>query len=91
MRARRIAASHGGMAGRRVARDITGGSLEPVNKQMAGLATGHHDVSDPQAAAAASAAFSWAKAQSSQGVSAARSDASTVAPHQMRRPAGASR
>jgi hypothetical protein len=42
-------------------------------------------------AACASFAFSSANAQSSQGVSASRSDASTVAPHQMRSPAGASR
>ena len=39
-------------------------------------------------AACASFAFSAAKAQSSQGVSASRSAVSTVAPHQMRRPGG---
>ena len=42
-------------------------------------------------AALASLAFSCAKAQSSQCVSASMSDVSTVAPHQMRRPGGASR
>ena len=41
--------------------------------------------------AAASSDFAAAKAQSSQGVSASTSAVSTVAPHQMRRPAGASR
>lgn len=44
----------------------------------------------PQAALA-SLAFSVAKAQSSHGVRASRSARSTVPPHQMRRPAGASR
>ena len=38
-----------------------------------------------------SSLFTFAKAQSSQCVSAATSEASTVAPHQMRRPGGASR
>ena len=42
-------------------------------------------------AALASLAFSSAKAQSSHCVSATTSDVSTVAPHQMRRPGGASR
>ena len=42
-------------------------------------------------AALASSAFSAANAQSSQAVSASRSEASTVAPAQIRRPAGASR
>src|SRR5579883_1569448 len=42
-------------------------------------------------AALASFAFSSAKAKSSQWVSAATSLVSTVAPHQMRRPGGASR
>jgi len=42
-------------------------------------------------AALASLAFSTAKAQSSHCVSAVTSLASTVAPHQMRRPGGASR
>ena len=42
-------------------------------------------------AAFGSAAFTSAKAQSSQGVSASISPVSTVAPHQMRRPGGASR
>src|SRR5262245_12592098 len=49
---------------------------------------------DPQLlpqAALASAPLHSAKAQSSQGVSAARSEASTVEPHQMRRQGGASR
>jgi hypothetical protein len=40
---------------------------------------------------ALSEAFASAKAQSSQGVSASRSALSTVAPVQMRKPAGASR
>jgi len=40
---------------------------------------------------AVTAAFCCAKAQSSQGISASTSAVSTVAPHQMRRPAGASR
>ena len=47
--------------------------------------------SDAAQAALASLAFSAAKAQSSQGVSASTSAVSTVAPHQMRRPGGASR
>ena len=42
-------------------------------------------------AARASLAFSAAKAQSSHGVSASTSEVSTVAPHQIRRPGGASR
>jgi hypothetical protein len=42
-------------------------------------------------AAFASEAFACAKAQSIHGVSAATSDFSTVQPHQMRRPGGASR
>ena len=41
--------------------------------------------------AEASSAATVAKAQSSQGVSASTSEVSTVAPHQMRRPGGASR
>src|SRR5436190_1637055 len=42
-------------------------------------------------AAFGSAGLAWANAQSIHGVSFCRSDASTVQPHQMRRPGGASR
>ena len=58
-----------------------------------GMGSLHSELGEGKAAYAAfgSAALVWAKAQSSQAVSASTSLASTVAPHQMRRPGGASR
>ena len=61
------------------------------SKYESGKETGGRARACEQFKRALSAAFCAANAQSSQGISASMSDVSTVAPHQMRRPGGASR
>ena len=75
--------------------DVACDSLEPLGFLDAPPARGMTStcvaMDAPAYAAFGNAALACAKAQSSQGVSASTSSASTVAPHQMRNPGGASR
>ena len=75
--------------------DLNGGWGEFVRNEYAGRHAGLHkmkrEMNSRETQLAASAPFCVWKAQSSHGSSASTSAVSTVAPHQMRRPAGASR
>ena len=80
---------HGG--GRQCVGNKNLGHGDNFLKRLDGFAPFRDGRQQPRHAALGSAALASAKAQSSQGVSASMSRRSTVAPHQMRRPGGASR